>query len=254
MPRMLFLMPVPVPGFGLEMFASQIPETLKRADVTIDFASPPDGAYLVDSGFESVIADFTVAAAGRSAEALGYDLVCSFTMSDSGIGALRSLLSIPVVGAGESAFHLACQLGRKFSVITMWQPWADLCVKNVAAYGLTSRMASVRHVDTRPDTKELLAGKEDVIFAQLEAEARKAIEQDGADVIVLGSTTMFQSHGWLAEQLPCPVVNPGTATYKMCETLLDLGLAQSKLAFPQPEQVSPTLFQQFGEPTIWHSS
>ena len=46
----------------------------------------------------------------------------------------------------------------------------------------------------------------------------------------------------------------GTATYKMCETLLDLRLAQSKLAFVSPEQISPELFVRIGTPMIWHSA
>ena len=46
-----------------------------------------------------------------------------------------------------------------------------------------------------------MTGKEATIFPKLEAEARKAIEEDGADVICLGSTTMHQSHAHLSERL-----------------------------------------------------
>jgi Asp/Glu/hydantoin racemase len=47
-------------------------------------------------------------------------------------------------------------------------------------------------------------------LARALAEAgRKAIEEDGADVLLLGSTTMHQAHAYLAERLPVPVINPG---------------------------------------------
>jgi len=75
------------------------------------------------------------------------------------------------------------------------------------------------------------------LFAKLEGEARKAIHEDGADVIVLGSTTMHQSHAYLREQLPVPVINPGLVAYKLCELFLDLGLSHSKTAYPSPEIV-----------------
>ena len=74
------------------------------------------------------------------------------------------------------------------------------------------------------------------MFKKLEATARKAIEEDGADVIVLGSTTMHQSAGYLQSVLPVPVVNPGQVGYKMCEMMLELGVSHSKRAFPSPEK------------------
>ncbi|GER08440.1 hypothetical protein JCM17843_27500 [Kordiimonadales bacterium JCM 17843] len=81
----------------------------------------------------------------------------------------------------------------------------------------------------------MLEGKEDVVFEKLEQESLAAIEKDGAHVIVLGSTTMHQSHGYLAERLPVPVINPGLTAYKMCELILECGLSHSKRAFPTPE-------------------
>jgi nucleotide-binding universal stress UspA family protein len=97
--------------------------------------------------------------------------------------------------------------------------------------------------NVRPDTHELLSGKEEVVFAALQRAALAAIDEDGADVIVIGSTTMYQSHAYLASVLPCPVINPVLAAYKVCENLLDLDLAHSKLAYPSPEAVCECLFE-----------
>ena len=157
------------------------------------------------------------------------------TVSDSGLRALRSRLSIPVVGPGECAFHAAMMLGKKFSVITMWPQWFPLYDKVLNQHGWQHRCASVRSINTRPDVTELLEGKEEVVFAKLKAEAMRAIEEDGADVIVLGSTTMHQSATYLQSELPVPVINPGQVAYKQLETLIELGLTHSKKAFPAPE-------------------
>jgi len=157
------------------------------------------------------------------------------TVSDSGVRALRSRLSIPVIGPGEAAFHMAMSLGKKFTILTMWPQWFPLYEKTLGDYALWDRCASLRSIDTRPDVTELLAGKEEVIFAKLEAEAMAAIEEDGADVIVLGSTTMHQSAGHLASILPIPVINPGVVAWKQAETQVALGLTHSKRAFPAPE-------------------
>jgi len=76
-----------------------------------------------------------------------------------------------------------------------------------------------------------------VVFAKLEEQGNRAITEDGADVIILGSTTMHQSHAYLTRKLTVPVLNPGLIAYKLCEMLLDLGLSHSKKAFPSPETI-----------------
>jgi allantoin racemase len=45
---------------------------------------------------------------------------------------------------------------------------------------------------------------------------------------------MHQAHGYLRDQLPVPVINPGPLTYKLAETMLALGLTQSRQAYPRP--------------------
>lgn len=90
----------------------------------------------------------------------------------------------------------------------------------------------------RPDTAALLAG----IFDRLEQECRRAMDEDGAEVIVLGSTTMHQSHAHLARVLPVPVINPGVVSYKAAEALVQLGLAQSKAHYHQPERPMDDIF------------
>lgn len=183
-----------------------------------------------------LLMDWTVFQAGISAEDDGFAAVVVDTVSDSGVRALRSRLSIPVLGPGEAAFHMAMALGKRFSILTMWRAWIPLYEKTLTEYGLWDRVASIRHIDTRPDVTDLLAGKEEMIFEALRAEALRAIEDDGADVVVLGSTTMHQSAAWLARRLPVPVINPGLIAWKQAETMLTLGLSHSKRAFPAPEQ------------------
>lgn len=239
--RILMIVPVPVPAIALPGFAAQIPAELIRPDIAIDFVGCRNGANLIDSPYEQTLADAWVLEAGSRAEEQGYAAVCVNSMSDSGLAALRSRLSIPVVGPGRASFFLAADLGKKFSVLTMWKRWYPLYEKLALETGLGPRLASIRDVDTRPDTAELLAGKEDIVFARLEEQARKAIDEDGADVIILGSTTMHASATWLASRIEVPVLNPGLVAFKQCETLIDLGIAQSKKTYFAPESAQDSL-------------
>ncbi|MEG3125466.1 aspartate/glutamate racemase family protein [Sphingomonas sp. GB1N7] len=233
--RIKVIVPIPMDEAGVANRRSQLSDALIAPGFVPEFAAVPWGAALGDSYHDMLLMDWTVFQTGISAEDEGYAAVVVDTVSDSGVRALRSRLSIPVIGPGEAAFHMAMTLGKKFTILTMWPEWFPLYEKTIGEYGLSDRLASLRSINTRPDVTELLAGKEEVIFDKLAAEARRAIEDDGADVIVLGSTTMHQSAEYLARVLPVPVINPGVVAWKLAETLVTLGLSHSKRAFPSPE-------------------
>ena len=228
------IVPVPVPQAALGAFAAQIPAALMMPGVSVEFTCASRGGSALDSHYEGAIADAYCLEAGARAEEEGCAAVCINSMSDSGVAALRSRLSIPVVGTAQSTYALAAQLGRRFSIISMWDNWRWLYDKVLHEQDMESRLASIRSIGVRPDTAELLAGKEDSVFPLLLDAARRAIDEDGADVIILGSTTMHQSHAFLAERLEVPVINPGLVGYKTCEMLLSLGLTHSKAAWPAP--------------------
>ena len=60
------------------------------------------------------------------------------TVSDSGLAALRSRLTIPVLGPGLVQQHVAAMLGKRFSILTMWERWRPLYEKTMAEYGTRS--------------------------------------------------------------------------------------------------------------------
>jgi allantoin racemase len=233
--RIKVIVPIPMDEAGVANRAEQLPANVIAPGFQPEFKAVGWGAAMGDSYHDMLLMDWTVFQAGIDAEAEGYSAVVIDTVSDSGLRPLRSRLSIPVVGPGECAFHMAMMLGKQFTVLTMWDEWFPLYEKTLTEYALWDRCASLRSIDTRPDVTELLAGKEEIIFEKLKAEATRAMEEDGADVIVLGSTTMHQSAAWLADNLPIPVINPGLVAYKQAELLVSMGLSHSKRAFPSPE-------------------
>jgi allantoin racemase len=186
--------------------------------------------------------DMYIAEAGLRAEEEGYDAVVMDTVSDSGLYALRSRLTIPVIGPGLVSYAVAIMLGKRFSIVTMWDKWRHLYEKNLDVYHLWEKCASIRAVNIPPDVETLFAGKEEEMFEKLTAEGRKAIEEDGADVILLGSTTMHQAGDYMSAHLPAPVINPGPVAIKMAETIVELGLSHSKVAFPTPPVIQDEKF------------
>ena len=151
------------------------------------------------------------------------------------MNALRSVLDIPVIGPGRASMLTALMLGDKFSVLAMWPHWAGLYKKTLYELNLQDKCASVRWIEgVVPDNRNLLGGKEEIVLPKLYEKAMQCIEEDGAEVICLGSTTMHQAHAYLRDKLPVPIINPGPLSYKMAETVIALKLAQSRKAYPSP--------------------
>ena len=68
--------------------------------------------------------------------------------------------------------------------------------------------------------------------------ARAAVEEDGADVVVLGCMSMAFLPCIcedLSERAGVPIVNPVVAALKTAEMVAGMGLAQSKAAYPVPK-------------------
>lgn len=242
--RIKMIVPVPLPQEALAGFAAQMPAGLVRPDITVEFTGVRNGTSSLDSLFEATMADAFCLEAGLRAEEEGFAAVCLNSVSDSGLAALRSRLTIPVTGPGRASFFLAADLAKRFSVVTMWPQWHWIYEKLALETGLGAKLASIRNIGVRPDTHELLTGKEEIVFASLEAQCRKAIDEDGADAIILGSTTMHQSHRYLSERLEVPVLNPGLVAFKQCEMLLDLGLSHSKRTYHAPENPADGVLSQ----------
>ena len=239
--RVLVIVPFPMNEENRRQRMAQLQAVKLGADIEFDFRPVRAAPANYTSEHDSVLADISIVDAGRNAEAEGYAAVCIDTMSDSGVNALRSMLSIPVIGPGRASMLIAMTLGERFSILIMWERWRHLYRKTIAELGLQYRCASVRSIGVEPDNQSLLAGKEDQVLPRLYEAALRCIEEDGAQVILLGSTTMHQAHAWLAERLPVPVINPGPLTYKLAEAALALRLTQSRKAYPAPLVPKPAM-------------
>ena len=234
MKKILVIVPFAMSADNLLLRQQQLAGLQFGPELVFDYRCVKAGPVNYSSHHDFVLADASIFEAGCRAQDEGYAAVCIDTMSDSGVAALRSVLDIPVFGPGKVSMLTALMLGDRFSILTMASRWKPLYKKALDELGLHHKCASVRAIEVPPDNQGLLSGEEDAVFPLLEAAARLAIEVDGAEVLILGSTTMHQAHAYLEARLPVPVINPGPLSYKMAEAALGLGLRQSRQAYPKP--------------------
>jgi Asp/Glu/hydantoin racemase len=232
--KILVVVPFAMSADNLLLRQAQLEGLNFEGRAAFDYRPVKAGPLNYSSHHDFVLADVANFEAACRAEQEGYDAVCIDTMSDSGVAALRSILDIPVIGPGRVSMLTALMLGDRFSILTMASRWKPLYKKALDELGLHHKCASVRAIEVPPDNQKLLSGKEDDVFPLLEAAARKAIEVDGAEVLILGSTTMHQSHSWLCKRLQVPVINPGPISYSIAVALLDQRLSHSRDAYGRP--------------------
>ncbi len=231
--RIAVLVPFAFDEEGLANRRSQQQSVSWGPGIEFEYVPVSAGPQWYENYHDWILSDLAMLECALRIQHDGYDAICIDTMSDSGVNAIRCELDIPVLGPGRTSYLTALMLGNKLGVLTQWAPWASIYKKGLSELGLLDKCAGIRHIDTPPDVVNLLGGKEEVVFPKLLAAANLLIE-DGADVICLGSTTMHQSHAFLAENLSVPIINPGPLSYKIADALLDCGLTQSRTAYPKP--------------------
>lgn len=142
------------------------------------------------------------------------------------IHAAKEMLDQPVVGIMEASLYLACAVSRTFSVISSGDRAVTMFLDAVSAFGLESRCASVRSTST-PVLALEGPGRQNVEELIL-AEARKAIEEDGAEAISLGCAGMAGLDERMKRELGVPVIDGVAAAVKLVEALMSCGIQTSK--------------------------
>jgi Asp/Glu/hydantoin racemase len=143
------------------------------------------------------------------------DAVVIAAYGDPGLRAARELFDIPVVGMAEAAMLSACMLGERFSLVTFSQNLVPWYLESVAMAGLSARLASIRVPN---DAFRSVLDVRDELREPLLAEVAAAVEEDQADVVILGGAPLA---GLAAEVTGAAavLVDPISAAVKQAEAL-----------------------------------
>ena len=167
--------------------------------------------------------------AGTAAARDGYDGLYINTVGDYGLQRLRQAIDVPVTGSGEAAIVAARERGR-FAFITIWPPALAFIYRAIlGAAGANEDCVSIHHLSSDPQLATLgepgnfveqMQACSLTSMQQIRAACREALEQEGADVVILGCTCM-QPVAALLEHEGLPVIEPMTAGYRRLEALTE---------------------------------
>jgi allantoin racemase len=166
----------------------------------------------------------------QEAERTGCSAAIIGCFYDGGLREAREMLTIPVVGMAEASMLYATTLGHRFTIIVGRRKWIPKMRDNAILYGIDRRLAGFRSVEM--GIPEVAASPER-FFDRVLVESRRAVEEDGAEVIVLSEIATPAFWERARRELPVPLVDPGVVCWKWAEMAADLyestGLTHSKL-------------------------
>jgi allantoin racemase len=181
---------------------------------TVVKAVNPEGTPPAIEGYADDALAVPAVLALAEAEADHWDAIIIACHGDPGLEALRERLLNPVIGIGEASFLAACAVGRRFSVLSLLPRLIPKKCEQVRRAGLLDRLASVRALGV--GAVESYEGR-DRLMDRYRAEGRAAIQEDGADCLILGCAGMVGIAEELERDLGVPVVDPVVAAVKLAE-------------------------------------
>jgi len=199
---------------------------IKHSDTEVEVMSPDSGPIAIDSSYDEAYAVPATLEVVKKANNRGFDAIILGCFCDAGVEAAREISDIPVIAMEEATLALAITLGNKFSIMTEKQPRVAMKELHIRRAGLLNRLASIRPLGL--SVTELDAEPEETKQKGLYL-AKKMVNEDGAEVIIMGCAAMAGYSASIQQQLHVPVLDPTTVAFKWAEMVVDLRLMHSKV-------------------------
>lgn len=204
---------------------------------TVEVVQIKEGQYSIESEYDEAINSAQVVKLCKETAKNNCDGIFVDCFGDPGVRGARECTDVPVFGGFEPAMLIAMGLGDKIGIVTVLKNVVPLIEGGIAKAHFDQRVTKVRVVDMPvsdlEDTEKLIE--------HLVPECIKSIEEDGAQVIVLGCTGMIDVAETVEMQLAekgyeIPIVEAAQAALNMVEMYAKMGLKQSRMTYMRPPE------------------
>jgi len=227
-----------IPNSGMDRATLASRERMLAAalagDTEISVVCIRRGPESIEHNTDEALAGAEVVKEVVRAEREGFNAAVVYCFSDLAVEAAREAVAIPVIGPGEITMAIANMLGEKLCVVTTVAdniPRTERRLrKNAAA---CQKLVSVRSLDI-PVTD--LRNDPDSTQRYLEAVCRRAVDEDGADTVVLGCLGLAQYGGYLEKKYGVTVLDPAFIAVAYAELCARLHILHNRRAYPAYER------------------
>jgi allantoin racemase len=201
-------------------------EAFAAGDFEVVTLATPDAPPFLETYEDEVRSGPTMLRVLRENEAT-FDAFVIACHGDTNLCAAREVTAKPVVGIGEASMKLASFLGHNFAVVTTHRHSIPGKLRQVRAYHLQDLMVSIRAPE---------AGEEGWTDADLFMElSRRAVEEDRAEVIVLGCAGMSGMDRAIRKALGVPALDGVVCALILAAGFARYGVGTSRVLGFNPE-------------------
>ncbi len=170
----------------------------------VTLAEGPPGIE-TQAQIDGVVAPLCRLAADLEDEAGAFVIAC---FSDPALAELRAASTRPVFGIAESAYRQAAEGSGRFGILSIVEASVGRHRRYLERLGLLDALAGDRPVEIAVDA---LADNPKASLARMTDVGRLVVEQDGAEALVLGCTSMAPFKDDLSAALGVQVIEPSQA-------------------------------------------
>jgi allantoin racemase len=208
-------------------------EAARSPDVDFVIAGLAEGPDAIESARDEVLAAPGILKKALELEQQGCSAVVINCALDPALEAARELVSVPVIGPLQATLAVASQMGERICIIAIVAEAEPLFRRRVRDYGFEGRLAGVRHVNTHVLDIEV---SRRLLRDDLSREARQAVVEERADVIVLGCTGLVGVASDVQARVGVLVLDPLLVALRTAEMFARAGLTHSRAAYPCPRK------------------
>lgn len=215
------------PNSSAEMTQSirDILEQIRRPDTSVEVIRLETAPSAIESATDGAMSVPALLDKVRWANQEGFDAVIIACFSDPGLEPAREVSEVLVLGIQQTTLAVATMLGHKYTILTPLSSRIASKEQDVRRFRLDASCASVRALDLSVSQTE---EDPELTKRRVKEVARAAIEQDGAEVIILGCAGMAGYSEDIERELGLVVLDPTSVTLKVAEGLAELGIRHSK--------------------------
>lgn len=190
----------------------------------ITVATAPLGVAYIETRFEALLGAYAAATLAAEQQHV-HDALVIAAFGDPGLAGIREAMDIPVVGMTEAALMSACMLGGRFSIIAISHRITAWYRETVQMHGLLDRLASIRCLNQ--PLRDIGTVQQDH-ESRLRELCKQAVEEDGADVIIIAGAPLAGLARTIRADIPVPLVDGVSSAVRHAETLIALAPGRAR--------------------------
>ena len=233
--KLLVIIPIVTTEFN-DSLKKEI-SAVQASDFQIDYVNLSHGTNFIESRYAEFLDTDSIVQLAQQAEKDGYDAIFITCFGEPGVSVVRELVTIPVIGGFLSSAMTSNVLSHKFSIVTVVPDVVPMLRELARTLGVEENLTSIRVIDV--PVPQLTNTK--LVEEKLKEQAVAAIQNEGAQAILMGCTGMLGVREYVEEQIqaelqldnPVPVISPNQHSVGYLQSMVRMGLTHSRLAFFQ---------------------